>query len=50
MVHHFVQDFQRRGQLQITYILSKDMIVDGLIKPLLTRDFEVFIKQMGMLR
>ena len=50
VAHHFVQDLQRRGRLQVIYILSEDMIADKLTKPLPTRDFEVFVKQMGMLR
>ena len=50
VAHHFVRDLQRRGRLQVTYIPSEDMIADGLTKPLPTRDFEAFVKQMGMLR
>ena len=44
VAHHFIQNLQRRRQLQIIYILSEDMIADRLTKPLPIWDFEAFIK------
>ena len=34
MAYHFIRNLQQDGQIDVSYILTDDMIADGLTKPL----------------
>ena len=45
---HFIRELISSGTLQSTYIPTKDMIADGLTKPLTLGKFADFVTMLGL--
>lgn len=46
--HHYIRDEVSAGRINLTYILTSEMIADGLTKPLTHAKFHEFVRQMRM--
>jgi hypothetical protein len=46
--YHYVRDLQEKNKVDIKYVPTKEMVADGLSKPLSTALFNNFMKQIGM--
>ena len=47
--HHYIRDLEEKGKLNINYILTSNIVVDGMTKPLRKTAFKRFKKQIGFL-
>ena len=45
---HFQRDLIEKGDIQIDYIHTTEMVADGLTKPLTRIAFERWVKMLGM--
>jgi hypothetical protein len=48
IAYHYVRELQENNHINVTYIPSKDMLADGLTKPLARDQFERHRKLMGL--
>jgi hypothetical protein len=46
--YHFIRDLAKRKQLEIIYILTDEMVADGITKPLARIAFKRFKRQLGV--
>ncbi|KAI1003191.1 hypothetical protein K3495_g5014 [Podosphaera aphanis] len=46
--YHHVRDLHDKNRISTSYIPTRDMIADGLTKPLLKSPFERFVRMMGI--
>ena len=46
--YHYVRELVENGHVKITYVSTKEMIADGLIKPLPPEKFRKFIFMLGL--
>jgi hypothetical protein len=46
--YHFIHDLARNRRLEVLYVLTADMVADGMTKPLQRVAFERFKNQLGI--
>lgn len=46
--YHHIRDLVQKGNLEVSYISTRDMVADGLTKPLQRINFEKFKLQLGV--
>ena len=48
IAYHHIWDLHRRNQIEVNFVPSRDMIADGLMKPLPRQNFKNFMNQLGL--
>ena len=48
VAYHFQRYYIRNGLIQLYYILTSDMVADGLTKPLNRQKFAAFVTLLGL--
>lgn len=46
--YHFVRDLAEKKRIAVEYIPTKDMIADGMTKPLPRVSYEKFVRELGL--
>ena len=48
ITYHHIWDLHQRNQIEVNFVPSRDMVADGLMKPLPRQNFRDFVKQLGL--
>ena len=48
IAYHHIWDLHQRNQIEVNFVPSRDMVADGLMKPLPRQNFRDFVKQLGL--
>jgi hypothetical protein len=48
VAYHHIRDLEEKNRIRSEYVNTKEMVADGLTKPLARIDHERFVSQMGL--